>query len=64
MFVAKLRVGKNNAKNKLWNNKAKTAMERKGDAFKGVLGPRDNKTAKEICKKIKSEGKRRVKRCI
>ena len=51
------------AKSVGWNDHVKTAVQRKGDAWKEVLGARDE-DARERYLKVYKEEKRKVKRCI
>ena len=46
-----------------WNDQVKAAVKRKKDAWKEVLGARDE-DAKERCLQFYKEKKRKVKRCI
>ena len=52
-----------NPKSVWWNDKVKAAVKRKADAWKDVLGARDE-DARERCLEDYKEEKRKVKRCI
>ena len=58
-----MRVGRKNPKNVWWDDEVKAVVKRMEDAWKQVLGARDE-AAKERCIDMYREEKRKVKRCI
>ena len=52
-----------NPKSVWWDNQVKAVVKRKEDAWKEVLGARDE-VARERCLETYKEEKRKVKRCI
>ena len=58
-----MRVRGGNPRSVWWKDRVKAAFERKEDAWKETLGPRDE-DAKERCLKVYKEENRKVKRGI
>ena len=62
-MCSSVQVGDGNPKIMWWNDKVKSAVKRKEDAWKDVLGARDE-DARERCLEVYKEEKKKVRSCI